>query len=177
VDEQAAIILYVSASQVNFVVPNNTIDANPQVRVEREGVTGPWVNIQLAPAAPALFNPGTGFALVTHADGTLLTAASPAQPSEIVVIYLIGLGPTVPNPGPTEMPETAASIQSLSSLAVSLNGTALPSSLILYAGLTPGCIGLYQINLQLPPDVAANPTIQVTVAGQTSAGPLQIAVQ
>ncbi len=176
VDEMPVFVLYVSPSQVNFIVPSNTTGSAATVRVVREGATGPDVTVNLVDAAPALFNI-SGFAIATHADGTLLTAASPAQPGEIIVIYATGLGETVPNPGPYEVPGATAPIEWLSSLVVSLNGMALPSSLIQYAGLTPGCVGLYQINLQLPPDALSNPTIQVAVAGRSSAGPLEIAVQ
>jgi len=177
VDNKPASVLYVSPSQVNFIVPDSEPPGSAMVYLDRETATAGDVTISMANAAPALFDTGTGFAIATHADGTLLTGASPAQPGEIIVVYATGLGPATPNLAPDEIPEAAASIEWLSTLTVALNGTALPTDLIQYAGLTPGCVGLYQINLQLPPDVAPNPTIQVTVATQSSSGTLAIAVQ
>ena len=52
----------------------------------------------------------------------------------------------------------------LSSLSVSLGGAVLPSNLIKYAGVTPGCVGLYQLNIELPQNVGADPAIQVAWA-------------
>jgi uncharacterized protein (TIGR03437 family) len=177
VDNWAAPLLYVSGPQINFLIPSNEVAGDVTVRVVREGVTGPEVTLTLVNAAPALFDPGTGFAIATHADGTLLTDASPAQPGEIVVVYATGLGTTAPTPNPDVIPDAAAPIVGLSSLIVSLNGAALPSNLIQYAGITPGCVGLYQLNIQLPQDVGTNPAIQVSVGSQSSSGTQEIAVQ
>ena len=177
VDNVTAPLLYVSATQVNFLVPSDEIAGNITVRVVRQGVTGPAVTLALVDSAPALFDPGTGFTIATHADGSLLTDASPARPGEIIVVYATGLGPTEPNPEPGEVPQWAATLVWINSLVVSLNGTALPSNLIEYAGLTPGCVGLYQLNVQLPQNVGSDPVIQVSVQGRASSGNLKIAVQ
>jgi uncharacterized protein (TIGR03437 family) len=176
VDNYPAALLYASGSQINFVIPDNEIAGAVSVQVVRQGVLGPLVTVTLVNAAPALFALGTGFAVATHADGTLLTDASPAQPGEVVVIYATGLGITEPNGAPGEVPGGAALMQWFSSLTVSLNGVTVPSNLIEYAGVTPGWLGLYQINLQLPLNVAQDPTIQVTVGTQSSSATLQIAV-
>jgi len=177
VDNWPAPILYVSGPQINFIIPSNEIAGNSTIRVVREGVTGPEVTVTLVNAAPALFDSGTGFAIATHADGTLLSDASPAQPGEIVVVYATGLGATEPNPDPGEVPQAAAWIAALGSLAVSLDGEALPAYLIKYAGITPGCVGLYQLNIQLPANVGTDPAILVAVGEQSTSGTPQIAVQ
>jgi uncharacterized protein (TIGR03437 family) len=93
------------------------------------------------------------------------------------VVYATGLGATEPNPEAGEVPQSAAPLQWLSSLVVSLDGAPLPPNLIEYAGVTPGCVGLYQLNIQLPRNVGTDPSIQVTVESQSSSGPLKIAVQ
>ena len=177
VDNWPAPLLYVSASQINFLVPSGENPGSVTVRVVREGASGPFVSLNLVDGAPALFDAGSGFAIATHADGALLTDASPGQPGEIVVVYATGLGATDPDPEAGEIPETAAPLQWLNSLSISLNGAALPSALVLYAGGTPGCVGLYQLNLQLPQDVPADPVIQVSMGTQSNAGSLKIAVQ
>jgi uncharacterized protein (TIGR03437 family) len=92
-------------------------------------------------------------------------------------VYATGLGATEPNPGPGEVPQTAATIVGVASLAVSLDGAVLPSYLIKYAGVTPGCVGLYQINIELPTSVGTDPVIQVAVGSQTNSGTPKIAVQ
>jgi uncharacterized protein (TIGR03437 family) len=177
VDNWPAPMLYVSGPQINFIVPGNQTGGDVAVRVVREGVTGPEVTVTLVDAAPALFDTGSGYALATHSDGALLTSASPAQPGEIIVVYATGLGATEPNPAPGQIPQSAAPLQWLSSLSVSLDGAVLPSFRIKYAGATPFSVGLYQLNIELPPDVDADPAIQVTMGAQASSGVLKIAVQ
>jgi uncharacterized protein (TIGR03437 family) len=177
VDNWAAPLLYVSPSQINFIVPDNEISGPITVSVVRQGVVGPTVTVTLVEAAPALFGTGTGYAIATHADGALLTADSPAQGGETIVLYATGLGPTQPNPDPGAIPPRAATMLYLSSLSVSLDGVALPSFRIKYAGLTPLSAGLYQINIELPPDVGTDPAIQVTVGTQSDSDGLKIAVQ
>ena len=170
-------LLYVSPSQINFLIPGNEIPGNAQVRVVREGTSGPPVNLTLVNGAPALFVTGTGFAIATHLDGSLVNDTSPAHGGEYIVLYATGLGATDPNPPLGQIPQAAALLHWLGALSVSLDGAPLPASAIYYAGLTPRYAGLYQLNIQLPQNVAPEPAIQVSIGTQTCAGSLKIAVQ
>jgi uncharacterized protein (TIGR03437 family) len=101
--------------------------------------------------------------VVTHADGTLVTADSPALPGETVVIYAYGLGQTnqTPKTGQSN-PTPAATVSSPLYLRFNFTSNAMPSppyinrfSAVptpapLFAGLTPGQVGLYQINVTIP---------------------------
>ncbi len=176
VDNWPTPLLYVSPSQINFLIPAGENPGSVTVRVVREGDSGPFVSLNLVDGAPALFEIA-GFAIATHADGALLTDASPGQPGEIVVVYATGLGATDPDPEAGEIPGAAAPLHWLDSLSISLDGEAVPAALILYAGATPGCVGLYQLNIQLPQNVPADPIIQVSMGTQSNAGSLKIAVQ
>jgi len=55
VDNQAAPLLFVSAGQINFLVPSNETPHAASLQVVRQGITGPAVSITLLAAAPALF--------------------------------------------------------------------------------------------------------------------------
>ena len=68
-------------------------------------------------------------------------------------------------------------IQLFADLAVTLNESALDPQRILWAGLTPGFAGLYQINLKLPDTLEANPSIRIRIAGQNSAEGIKLAVR
>jgi uncharacterized protein (TIGR03437 family) len=177
VDITPAPLLYVSSSQVNFLVPSGAGTGTVAIRVVREGITGPIATVVLIGSAPALFDTGTGFAIATHLDGSLLTEASPAHAGEIVVVYATGLGATDPNPEPGEIPTAAAIIQSVASLRISLDGAPLPPGLLYYAGATPDSAGLYQLNIQLPQDIAADPAIQIAIGVKSSSAGLRIPVQ
>ena len=175
--DEPAPLLYVSDGQVNFLVPGDQLDGDVTIRVVREGVTGPKVTVTLVDAAPALFQTAAGYAIAAHVDNSVIAPGSPAQAGEIIVVYACGLGRTQPNPAPGVIPQTAALIQRLSDLKVYLGGTAIDPGSILYAGLTPGSPGLYQINLVLPANPGTDPEIRVAIADQSSPAGLKLAVQ
>jgi uncharacterized protein (TIGR03437 family) len=175
--DSLAPLLYVSDGQVNFLVPGDQLDGDVKIRVVREGWTGPEIAVTLVDAAPALFQTAAGYAIAAHLDSSSITAGSPAQAGEIVVVYACGLGRTQPNPAPGAIPQSAAAIQRLSDLKVYLGGTAIDSTRILYAGLSPGSAGLYQINLVLPDNTGTDPEIRVAIADQSSPAGLKLAVQ
>jgi uncharacterized protein (TIGR03437 family) len=132
--------------------------------------------VTLVDAAPALFETAAGYAIAAHADNSLVAPGSPAQAGETIVVYACGLGRTQPNPQPGVIPRNAAVIQGLSNLTVYLGGTAISPASILYAGLSPGSAGLYQINLVLPNNLGTDPEIRVAMAGQSTPAGLKLAM-
>lgn len=134
--------------------------------------------------------------MVTHADGSLVTAASPAQYGEEVVAYAVGLGLTSPivptgQPAATATPtyETfvldfnfrpnVLATQPVVLCSCPTSPPTCPCPVLpipLYSGLTPGFVGLYQINFVVPPPPqgtqACGDTVQsnltVSVGGQSS---------
>jgi uncharacterized protein (TIGR03437 family) len=174
VDNTPAPLYYVSPSQINFMVPSMLTPGDVTIRVVREGVTGPPVTVTLADAAPELFELG-GYAIATHLDYSLITTANPAQAGETVVLYGVGFGQTVPNIGIGAIPQAAARV--VASVTVLLNGTPVDAREILYAGITPGSAGLYQINLTLPDAPGTDPEIRVAMGAQTSRAGLLLAVR
>jgi len=129
--------------------------------------------------------------LVTHADGSLVTLASPAAGGEELVAYAVGLGATTPAV-PTGQ-AAAAAIPTVETFLAGYNyqpnalaaqpvqpmtaadefaGVSVP----LFTGLVPGYVGLYQVNFVVPRPPAGTPacigTIQsnltVSLGGQYS---------
>ncbi|MGA3097754.1 MAG: hypothetical protein ABSF25_14975 [Bryobacteraceae bacterium] len=113
---------------------------------------------------------GTQYGIFQHSrDYSLVTEANPANPGETIIAYLTGL-PTAVNPPPDGQPapmsppsvvaqyNTAEMISQLS-LEVGgiglydsppINGDSTGMSPIPFIGLTPGAVGLYQIDFALP---------------------------
>jgi uncharacterized protein (TIGR03437 family) len=177
IDNMPAPLLYVSPGQINFLVPSNQIAGDVSLRVVRQGVTGPGVTITLVDAAPALFPSADGYAAATdyNAGNAVVSAAAPAKPGDLIVLYATGLGRTQPNPLPGEIPQYGALI-STPGLQILVNGQPLDPKTVFYAGLTPGFAGLYQLNLFLPGNCGTDPQIQVSVGGRTSSAGTKIAV-
>src|SRR5262249_22414063 len=104
IQDQPVPLLFVSATQINFLVPTNQGVGPVRVRVVTEGVTGPEIVITLVESAPALFTINGGYAIATTAAGKLLTADNPAHFGDTIVIYGTGFGRTSPNPLTGEIP-------------------------------------------------------------------------
>jgi uncharacterized protein (TIGR03437 family) len=98
--------------------------------------------------------------LVTHLDGTLVSASAPANFGEAVTAWVFGLGQTNPaasTGAPAKMAPAAQTFNlnfnyALNALATKPVQTSPDRILIhpLYAGLAPGYVGLYQVNFTIP---------------------------
>ena len=144
--------------QINFQVPFETQTNLVEVRYQ-----GLSTFVLPQAVAPGIFTLADGSGAIQHAsDYSLVTASNPAAPGETIVIYATGLGPVTgavadgtPAPGPFPAQ------QMCQSPVVTIGGTpedgAGTSANILYAGLTPGYVGLYQVNVQVPTSTPAGP--------------------
>lgn len=180
-------IYYVSPTQINFLIPYELTPGPVTIYVARDGVRGPDVTVQLDQASPGFFEWNGNLAIAEHADlsvcasdagaqaaGCLVSSEFPASPGEIIVLYAAGLGHTSPNTQSGRLVQQAAQIASLGSLQILLDGNPVPSQNVLYAGLTPGFAGLYQINLRLPDSFSPNPVIQIVVGSDNSPATVQL---
>ena len=145
--------------QINFQVPFET--QTNLVEVRYQGLST-FVFPQVA--APGIFTLPDGSGAIQHAsDYSLVTASNPAAPGETIVIYATGLGPVTgtvadgtPAPGPAPVQQLCQpSSVMLGGTPGNFDGT--PAN-ILYAGLAPGYVGLYQVNVQVPPSMPAGPS-------------------
>ena len=177
VQDQPAPVLFVSDKQINFLIPSVQNPQVVRVRVTVESVTGPEVTVTVVNAAPALFSMAGGYAIAQDASGKLLDADNPGHENEVVVVYVTGLGQTSPNPPLAVIPQTTAPMVSLASLKVMLNGGLLEPGRIKYAGVTPGCAGLYQINMEIPYGVGQDPEILVSAGTGTAQTGLRLPVR
>jgi uncharacterized protein (TIGR03437 family) len=98
--------------------------------------------------------------LVTHIDGTMVSASSPANFGETLTAWVFGLGQTNP-PASTGQPAKMAPAAETFNLDFNYSVNALATKPVqtspdrilihpLYAGLAPGYVGLYQVNFTVP---------------------------
>ncbi len=160
-------LYYVSAGQINAQVPFELNGAQPyQVVVSANGALATPDTLNLTAAAPGLAAFSDSTLIAQHGDGSLVTATSPAKSGEYLVAYLAGMGTT--NATPASGAASPLSPLALPTIPPTLTINGAPSP-IAFAGLTPGLVGLYQLNFQVPAGLPAGDiTIVVTQSGQPS---------
>ncbi len=168
-------IYFVSPTQINFLVPCSLLPGPAAVQVILDNLAGPAVVIDIAPSAPALFQLDQQNAVATRPDGSVITPDNPAQAGDIVILYATGLGDTVPSVDYGRIPTAAAQIKG--DLKISLAGLDIDTSRIIYAGVSPGFGGLYQINLKLPDSLGPDPEVRVRLLDQSSPAGLRLPVR
>jgi len=181
VNNVPAPLYMVSTGQINFLMPTNLIAGPVAVRVVRQGMVGPEVDLNVQAAAPALFaTPGAADYAIAQQwpEYSAIAPDTPTTPGSIVVLYASGLGRTDPYPSQsTEIPIYPGVLEAIQSFQILLDGVPLDPSNVLYAGICPGWTGLYQVNLILPADVGPDPEIRLAVGKSVSAPGTKLAVK
>lgn len=173
-DGSFAGVYYISPHQINFLVPANLTPGRHILTVTRDSIAGPTLTVLLQAASPAFYQLNEHTVVATQPDGQVITSKRPAHPGDVVVLYATGLGALSPAPAPLEVAGKATAIADTQNFLVWVNGVS--AGTVLYAGVTPGFGGLYQINFRLPLDCPANPEIRVIASGQISAPGLVLPV-
>ena len=173
VNNTPAPVYFTSYGQINFQIPYEATIGTATVVVEANGLRSNGVTVPIANRAPRLLRLGIGnYGIFVNQDGTfplprtsiLGTAGRPARVGDTLVLYAIGLGPT----SPTVTNGTAAPLSPLAvidpmpslqfgNLSISEADATRP----LFVGLTPGFVGLYQINVTIPATVEKGPNVPV----------------
>lgn len=160
VSGQPARLSFAGPNQVNAHVPETAPPGvHPLVLTHAGGASAPYL-LQVNPTQPGLLTVtlnGTRYAAAVLPDGaTLATPSTPARAGDIVTLYGIGFGPP-----PLEFTAT-------------LGGRKVP---VLYAGVAPSQLGLYQFNLRIP-DMPADPAapLLIRLGAQTLAETHYLAV-
>ena len=149
-NQQTPIILSVN-NALTLPLMLNMVAAAPGVLSDDKGPNGPS------------FQDGAGIVAQHSSNGTLVSSTSPAAPGEYLVMYLVGMGPT--NPAVASGAETPTAPLSYVTAQPTVTVGSQTSN-ILFAGLTPGFVGLYQIDFQVPPGASSgNLVVTVTQNG------------
>lgn len=130
--------------------------------------------VLIAAAQPGVFSvdgsgKNQGHIYVAASDGSahLAGPATPAHVGDVLVMYCAGLGPVnVPVADGAASPFSPIAFAS-NQVSVTIGGVKAP---VAFAGLTPGFVGLYQINTLVPAGVTPGDQVLVTItaAAQTS---------
>lgn len=157
-------VLFANSGQINAQMPAGVAPGSSNVAVilnagkaneSKSDVTA----ITVLANAPAFFTfNGTSIAarnadFSIAADPALIPGARAAKPGDVVLLFATGLGPTTPVYQAGEIPGSVAPTRE--AVTVTVGGTTLAATDVLYAGVVPGSIsGLYQLNIRIPASTA-----------------------
>jgi uncharacterized protein (TIGR03437 family) len=165
VNGKAAPVLYVNSGQINFQIPWETAPGPATLTVSSNGVKSASMNVTVLAAAPGLFFMGS-HAIVQNADFSLNSSGNPAKAGDPIMAYLTGAGAV----SPTVADGAAASSTTLSKVTSAVTATiGSQTAQVPFAGLAPGFVGLWQVNIVVPAGLTQGDfPLVVSVGGQSS---------
>lgn len=176
---QSAVISYISSNQVNAQVPLTISPGNQQVTVTLASLTSGPFTVVVNAAQPGLCQGtqiGGNVYLAAAIDGTTTVVlpsganvagvtSRPAHPGEILTFYGNGFGAVTPSPNQGQLVQQPN--QLTTSFEIFFGET--QATVVNYAGLAPGYIGLYQFNVVVP-NIPDSDAVPVTFALGNFAG-------
>ena len=173
--ERSAPLMYVSATQINFVVPPGTASGTATFTIMNGSASPPTTTATIQAVAPTLFSMSGDGRGVAAASAIMFPAADPSLQSPVAVFQCsssgcvstpIDLG--VDTPVVLTLYGTGIrDISSLSNVSLTINGISAP---VQYAGPQPTFEGLDQVNVALPLTLRGSGQVNIvlTVDGQTA---------
>jgi len=162
----AAPLYYVSPGQINFQMPWATPTTGAvNVAVSVNGGSSNTASVAVGTAAPGLFYLPGGAAIVQNTPSyTLNDPSNPAPAGSTIVAYLTGSGPV----SPAAKDGVPTNVLTNATAAVTAKiGSA--TATVSFTGLTPGFIGLAQMNIVVPSGLTPGVyPLSITIDGQTS---------
>lgn len=175
-------LLYVGPGQINLQLPFGVLGSSSpagtiRFAINNAGAAGEELEALVGLEAGALFSiDGSGAgqgAVVLSGTGQLASASRPARRGDVVEIYCNALGP-VDNPPPPGMP--AGSTPLARTLAVPQVRIGGQPAEVLFSGLVPGLVGLYQVNARIAMNASVGPAVPVQIGTPNLSNAVTIAV-
>jgi uncharacterized protein (TIGR03437 family) len=160
-------LFYAGTDQINFQAPWGAATGSTANLQVLEAATGRLLGdttVLMTTAAPGIFTQagdGIGAAVAANEDGKLNTQTNPAIQGSVITIYATGLGYINDFPADGDVATKAVSTQRPPIVVMGV-GT-IPAENILYCGLAPGQVGVWQLNLRIPLTTITQPTFPVQV--------------
>lgn len=160
-----ALMIYTSAGQVAAVLPSKTPVGTGNLTVTYNGQASAPLAITVVQSNLGVFTlnqGGSGAAVILDGDNVPITALHPAAPNQTVVLYGTGLGPYSGD-------ETQAAITTdMTNIPVEVYVGTVKAN-VSFRGRNSCCVGLDQINFQVPPgQLGCNVSVAVKLGSQVS---------
>jgi uncharacterized protein (TIGR03437 family) len=158
-------LFFSSEGQINAQLPFELASGTrPQAMVKlATGFTIPETII-VGASQPGIFTvnqQGTGQGAILDKDGKLVDASAPAKAGDIVQVFCTGLGPTNPAVASGQAgPKSEPLARAVAAVEARIGDK---PAVVHFAGLAPGFVGLYQVNVQVPDGLAPGPAVSLVL--------------
>jgi uncharacterized protein (TIGR03437 family) len=136
--------------------------------------SGDKLNVYLGVFGPRLL------ASVHQDFSALISAKQPAQAGEIIHFFGTGFGPVtppVPDGAPAPVAPLSRTVNAVTCDVLNYVGADTGPAHVLFAGLAPGMIGIYQLDVQLPDLLPGGSSVQVFCHVGNSGAAIQVPVR
>jgi uncharacterized protein (TIGR03437 family) len=176
---------YVGPGQINALIPANIAAGSQQsLVIQRDATQAAPMEVTVSASQPGIYTvnqQGTGQGAVLTSDYSLdaptgsYPGAHPAGRGDFIQIFCTGLGSVTNPPAAGAAASNMPLSHTVASVTASIGGIDAP---VLFAGLAPGFVGLYQVNVTVPPSAPAGGVISLTLtAGGATSNTVTIALQ
>jgi len=171
-------LFYSSSGQVNAQIPFEARSGTTAtMTLSVDGLAGAPLAVRVASYNPGLFSrtqDGSGAGAILHGDATPVTSDRPARPGEPVSLYATGLGAVDNRPDTGKAASSLLLSNTLVRPAVSIGGR---DAVVTFSRLAPGFVGLYQVNVIVPTDLADSEHAVVLNIGGVSSNTVKLPVR
>jgi len=182
----SAPMLFADSGQLNVQIPWELVpggaNANVNVIVTSNGVPSAPQQVAVAAFSPGVYSAGGRGIVVSNSDGSLAWPAGsahtfvthPAKPGDKLFLYASGLGQVTSPPadGHNSLDKRR---DTLVKPIVMLGGI---TANVLFSGLSPSFVGVYQVNFQVPENAPTGDSvpIQIQLGGITTSANITMAI-
>jgi uncharacterized protein (TIGR03437 family) len=170
VGSQILPLLFVSPDQINAQVPFELTDGDYTLTVRSPGQPDVTAQFTVSRNAPALFSRPenqVAYLMADHADGTPVTAESPAKPGETLLVYGTGFGPYAKPALDGFLIPDVSGYKVADPVVVNAGPDPVQP---IWSGAAASFVGITTTTFQVPSDLQAASTVPftVTVNGKSS---------
>jgi uncharacterized protein (TIGR03437 family) len=160
-------VLFAGTGQINFLVPAETTHGTATLQIRNEVGSSEPIPVPVLAVQPGIFfDSATGYGAVLVSGTSQLTQTAPVARGGTIEIYGTGFGEVRP-------------------LTSGGQATAAPTEVriadvpaeVLFSGLAPGFVGLYQLNARIPPSAPTGTQPLVVSASGIPSNTVQIAIR
>jgi uncharacterized protein (TIGR03437 family) len=167
-------LYFASNSQINGVVSAGiNTNTNQQIIVQRGNTLSVPISVDVGPAEPAVFgypapgDPPNQGAIVNAVTYVVAQPGTPVTAGDTIAIFCTGLG-AVDQPVPDGAGAPSPPANTLVVPTVTIGGIA---ARVIFSGLSPGAVALYQIDAVVPGGIPPGNQVPVVVSVEGQSGP------